>query len=148
MCVQLIRQELIPLVGGPALPFIDQGGEGLQMGERGKYQGYRRSFEGSGSSFFPAPALYNMADSVRSGVFVDLHRPCPGLFQQVGASHPAPRVACRTGLLNSDPVGTDVVVTARFAIVEDRSLFLERCGCRMSVLGSSPSGLKAVPTTL
>ena len=60
------------------------------MGERGKYQGYRRSFEGSGSSFFPASVLLNMADRVRSGVFVDLRRPCPGLFEQVGASCPAP----------------------------------------------------------
>ena len=40
------------------------------------------------------------------------------------------------------------MVTARFAIVEDGSLSLERSGCRMSVLGSSPSGLKAEPTTL
>ena len=40
------------------------------------------------------------------------------------------------------------MVTARFAIVEDGSLFLECSGCHMSVSGSSPSGLKAAPTTL
>ena len=58
------------------------------------------------------------------------------------------RAACRIGLLNSDPVGTDVAVTARFAIVEDGSLSLERSGCHMFVSGSSPGGLKAAPTTL
>ena len=25
-CLELIHQKLVPLVGGPALPFIDQGG--------------------------------------------------------------------------------------------------------------------------
>ena len=60
------------------------------MGEQRKYQEYIRSFEGSGSPFFPAPALRNMADRVRSGVVVDLRRPCPGLIDQVGASRPAP----------------------------------------------------------
>ena len=70
-----------PSSGEPCPPFYRPRGEqGLQMGERGKYQGYRRSFEGFGSSFFPTPALYNMADSARSGVFVDLRRPCLGLF--------------------------------------------------------------------
>ena len=36
--VGLIRQKLVPLVGRPALPFIDQGEQGLHMGEREKNQ--------------------------------------------------------------------------------------------------------------
>jgi len=77
----LTCRESIPLSGSPALPFIGRRGEqGLQMGERGKYQRYRRSFEGAGSSFFPVPAQLNMADRVRGGMFADPHRPCPGPF--------------------------------------------------------------------
>ena len=38
-CVsKMIDQKLVPLVGCHALPFIDQGEQGLQMGERGKNQ--------------------------------------------------------------------------------------------------------------
>ena len=74
-------RSLFPPSGEPCPPFYRPRGEqGLQMGERGKYQGYRRSFEGSRSPFFPVPALHNMADRVRSGVVVDLRRPCPGLI--------------------------------------------------------------------
>ena len=40
------------------------------------------------------------------------------------------------------------MVTARFAIVEDGSLFLERSGCCIFVSGSWLGGLKAAPTTL
>jgi len=70
-----------PSSGEPCPPFYRPRGEqGLQMGERGKYQEYRRSFEGFGSPFFPVPTLHNMADRVRGGVFVDLRRPCPGLI--------------------------------------------------------------------
>ena len=39
-------------------------------------------------------------------------------------------------------------MTACSATVEDGSLSLERSGCRMSVSGSSPGGLKAAPTIL
>ena len=36
----------------PSHPFIDEGGsKGYRWVKRGKYQGYRRSFEGLGSSF-------------------------------------------------------------------------------------------------
>ena len=67
--------------GEPCPPlYRPRGEQGLQTGERGKYQEYRRSFEGSGSPFFPAPTLHNMVDRVRSGVVVDLCRPCPGLI--------------------------------------------------------------------
>ena len=47
-----------PSVGSPALPFIDEGGtRGYRWVKRGKYQGYRRSFDRSGSSFSSKPAL-------------------------------------------------------------------------------------------
>ena len=53
---------------------------------------------------------------------------------------PPPWVACRTGLLISDPVGSRWRGECSFATVEDGSPSLERSGCRMSVLGSSPGG--------
>ena len=35
-CVELICQKLVPLVGCPALPFIDQGGAGIIDGRKRK----------------------------------------------------------------------------------------------------------------
>ena len=68
-------------MGSPALPFIDQGGS---RGYRWEKEENTKSMEGpskdSGLPFFPAPALHNMADRVRSGVVVDLRRPCLGLI--------------------------------------------------------------------
>ena len=36
--VELIRQKSVPLVGCPALPFIDQGGAGIADGRKSKNQ--------------------------------------------------------------------------------------------------------------
>ena len=36
LCVELVCQKSVPLVGGPALPFIDQGGEGVIDGRKRK----------------------------------------------------------------------------------------------------------------
>ena len=61
---------------------------------------------------------------------------------------PPPRAACRIGLSASDPMRSEWRGDCPFAVVEDESPSLERSGCRMSVSGSSPGGLKEVPTTL
>ena len=54
LCVESIR----PLVGCPALPFIDQGGSrGYRWEKEEKNQRQRKSFEGAGSSFSLDPAL-------------------------------------------------------------------------------------------
>ena len=130
-----------PSSGEPCPPFYRPRGEqGLQMRERGKYYEYRRSFEGFGSPFFLAPVVHNMADRVRSGMAVDLRRPCPGLICKWARPVPPPRAACRTGLSISDPVGSGWHSGCSFATVEDGSPSLEHSGCRMSVSGSSPGG--------
>ena len=49
-CVKLIDPS-IPLVGCPALPFIDQGGAGIIDGRKKKNQRQRRSFEGASLPF-------------------------------------------------------------------------------------------------
>ena len=81
VCVQLLRPVSVPLVGGPALPFIDQRGS---KGYRSEKEENTKGIEGPSREpslpFFHVSALLNMADCVRGGVFADLRRPCPGLI--------------------------------------------------------------------
>ena len=53
---------------------------------------------------------------------------------------PPPRAACRTTVSICDPVVSGWRGDCLFATVEDGSFPLERSGCRMFVLGSSPDG--------
>ena len=53
MCVELIHQKLVPLVGGPALPFIDQGGSRGYRSEKEKnIKGIEGPSRESGLPFF------------------------------------------------------------------------------------------------
>ena len=110
------------------------------MGERGKYQEYRRSFEGSGSSFFPRlPCItwQTVSEVACSLIFVghaltsfsNWVRPIPPL-----------RAACQEGVSICDPVGSGRRGDCSFATVGDESPPLERSGCRTSVSDSSPGG--------
>ena len=67
----VVHQKSVPLVGSPALPFIDQGGS---RGYRWEKEENTKGIEGPSKD----PGLLNMADRVRSDMFVDLRRPCPG----------------------------------------------------------------------
>ena len=51
---------------------------------------------------------------------------------------PLPRVACRTGLVIFDPVGSGWRGDCSFATIGDGSPPLEHSGCHMSVSDSSP----------
>ena len=60
--------------------------------------------------------------------------------QQVVTSGPAPRAACRTGVLTCSPVGSGRRSDCTFVTVEGASLFLDSSGCRMFMSGSTPEG--------
>ena len=67
-------------MGGPALPFIDQGGSrGYRSEKKENTEGIEGPLREPGLPFFPVPALLNTAGRVRGGVFADPRRPCPGL---------------------------------------------------------------------
>ena len=103
LCVESIH----PPSGVPYPPFYRPRGEqGLQMGERGKYQEYRRSFEGFGSSFFPTPAstTWQIVSEVACLLIFVGH--ALASFSKWVRPIPPLRAACRTGLLNPDPIGS------------------------------------------
>ena len=110
------------------------------MGERGKYQEYRRPFEGSGSPFFPC--LFCITWQTVSGVACLLIFVGHALasFSKWVRPVPPPRATCRIGLSIFDPVGSGWHGDCSFATVEDRSPPLERIGCRMSMSGSLLEG--------
>ena len=102
LCVKLICRLLYQidpsLSGAPCPPFYRPRGEqGLQTGERGKNQRQRRSFDGAGSSFSHVPALLTWQTVSGMACSLILIGSCPGLYQQVGVSHPTPTdcVACQ-----------------------------------------------------
>ena len=64
----------VPLVGSPALPFIDQGGAGVTDGRKRKIPKESKVLRGSRVFLFPCACPANMADRVRDGVFADPYR--------------------------------------------------------------------------
>ena len=92
MCyvMHCVLNLLVPLVGCPTFPFIDQGGAGVIDGRKKKNQRPRRSFEGVGSSFSFEPALLTRQMVPGIARLVILIGPCSSFVQQVVMSHPAP----------------------------------------------------------
>ena len=130
-----------PLVGSHALPFIYQGGSRCYRWEK---EDNTKSIEGPskdpGLPFFPR--LPCITWQTVSGVVCLLIFVGYALASFSKWVHPIPplQVACQTRLSISDPMGSGWRGDCSFATVEDRSPPLERGGCRMSVLGSSPGG--------
>ena len=135
----VVRQKSVPLVGSPALPFIDQG---ESRGYRWEKEENTKGIEGPSKEpslpFFPRlPCItwQTVSEAVCLLIFVGHSlasfskwvRPVPPLW-----------VACRTGLLISDPVGSRWHGDCSFVTVGDGSPRLEHSGCRMSASGSSP----------
>ena len=77
---QTIRQKLVPLVGCPALSFIDQGGVGVIDGRKRKKPKVEKVPWGSQVFLFPCAYPANMADRVGDGVFADPYRVVPWLL--------------------------------------------------------------------
>ena len=77
-------------MGCPTFTFIDQGEQGLQIGEKKKNKRPRRSFECVGSSFSFEPALLTRQTVLGIARSVILIGPFFGFVQQVVTSHPTP----------------------------------------------------------
>ena len=131
-----------PSVGSHALPFIDEGGSrGYRWVKRGNYQGYRRSFEGLGTSFSSKPAsdtaswCQRLARSPGACVPMMLHL---YLICKWSRPVPPPRAACRAEMFPHGPVGSGWCGDRSFVTVEDGSPSLDCIGCPMLMSGSSP----------
>ena len=141
MCVELVRQEPIPLVGGLALPFIDQGGAWVTDGRKKKNQRPRSPFEGVGLSFNAEPALLTRCQGLARlpGARV-LATPCPYRISKWPRPVLPLQAACQTRVLACGPVGSGQHGDNTSVTVDGASLFLDRSCCRMSVLVSAPEG--------
>ena len=73
LCVESIH----PSSGVPCPPFIAQGEQGLQMGEKGKNQRVEKVLRRSRVFLSPCAYLVVMADRVRDGLFADPYRAMP-----------------------------------------------------------------------
>ena len=128
-----------PFSGEPCPPFYRPRGEqGLQMGERGKKQGYTRSFEGSGlPSFLRLPFLtwQTMSEVACLLIFIG-HALAP--FSKWVRLIPCRRTVRRAGELSSDPSGSNRGSDHTSVTVDDVSSVLDRSGRRMPVLVSVP----------
>ena len=114
-------------MGSPALPFIDQEGS---RGYRWENVENTKSIEGP-SKDLGLPFFLRLPCITWQTV---LEVACLLIF--IGHA----LAACQTGVSICDPVGSGRRGDCSFTTVEDRSLPLERSGCRMSVSGSSPKG--------
>jgi len=124
-----------PSSGEPCPPFYRPRGEqGLQIGERGKYQGYRRSFEGSGSFFFPRLPCITWQTVSETACLIFVGHALASLSKWVRPV-PPPRAACRTGVSICNPVGSGWRGDCSFATVEDGSppwnVVVVVCLCRV-----------------
>ena len=73
----VVRQKLVPLVGSPALPFIDQGGSRGYRWEKVEKTKVKKVLRGSRVFLFPYVCPANMVDCVRDGMFADPYRAMP-----------------------------------------------------------------------
>ena len=134
--------ELIPPVGVSCPPFYRPRGEqGLQMGERGKNQRPRESFEGAGSSFSLDPALLTWQTMPGIVCFIDPDR--AGLWLRFSEwSRPIlPQRTVRCVRVPShDSAGSRRGSDYTPVTVDDVSSLLDCSGCRMPVLVSASEG--------
>ena len=108
------------------------------MGERGKYQGYRRSFEGSGSSFSPClPCLTWQTVSEVACLLIFVGH-AQALFSKWVRPIPCRRTVRCAGEPSSDPSGSNRGSDHTSVTVDDVSSVLDRSGRRMPVLVSVP----------
>ena len=110
------------------------------MGERGKYQRYRRSFEGAGCSFsmcLPCLTWQAMSEVACSLILVG-HALAP--FSKWVRPILHRRTVRRAGEPSCDSLGSNRGSDHTSVTVDDVSSVLDRSGCRMPVLVSAPEG--------
>ena len=106
MCELSVKSQS-PLVGSPALPFIDQGGSrGYRWEKEENTKGIEGPSKDPGLPFslrLPCITWQIVSEVACSLIFVS-H--ALAFFSKWVRPIPPPRAACRIGLLNSDPVGS------------------------------------------
>ena len=110
------------------------------MGERGKYQRYRRSFEGARSSFFPVPALltWQTVSEVACSLILIGHALAP--FSKWVRPILCRQMVWRARESSYDPSRSNRGSDHTSVIVDDASSVLDRSGCRVLVLVSASEG--------
>ena len=138
MCVELIRKESA-FSGEPCPPFYrPRGSRGYRWEKRGKYQRYRRSFEGAGSSFFLVPALLNTQAVSEVAYSLILVGHALASFSKWVRPILRRRTVRRTGEPSCDPSRSNRGSDHTSITVDDVISILDRSGCRMPVLVSVP----------
>ena len=135
MCVELIRQESIPLVGGPAVPFIDQGGSrGYRWEKVENAEGIEGPLRESDLPFsLCLPCLTRQAVSEVACSLILVGHALASFSKWV---HP---ILClqtvrHAGEPRCDPSWSNQGSDHTFVTVDDVSSILDRSGCHMPVL--------------
>ena len=138
MCVELIRQKLVPLVVGPALPFIDQGGSrGYRWEEEENAEGIEGPLRESGLPFslcMPCLTWQTVSEVACLLIFVGHSlalfskwvRPILRRWMVQHAREP-----------HCNPSGSNGGSDHTSVTVDDVTFVLDRNGCRMFVLVSA-----------
>ena len=110
------------------------------MGERGKYQRYRRSFEGAGLPFsLFLPCLTWQTTSVVACLLILVgHTLAP--FHKWVCPILCRRMVRRVGEPSCDSSGSNWGSDHTFVTIDDVSSVLDRSGCHMPVLVTAPEG--------
>ena len=77
LSVCVFRQKSVPLVGSPALPFIDQGESRGYKWRKRKKPKVEKVLRGSRVFLFPCACPANMVDHVGDGMFANPYRVVP-----------------------------------------------------------------------
>ena len=138
LCVESIR----PLSGASCPPFYRPRGEQeLHMGERGKNQRQRRSFEGAGSSFSLEPALLSWQTMPGIACHVDPNRARLWLCFSEWSRPILPRRTMRCVRVPShDSTGSRRGSDYTPVTIDDVSSLLDYSGCHMPMLVFTPEG--------
>ena len=139
LCVELIRPESLPLVGGPTLPFIDQGGSrGYRSEKKEKVEGIEGALREPGLPFslsLPCLTWQTVLEVACSLIFVG-H--ALALFSKWVRPILCRWMVRRTGELSYDPLGSNRGSDHTSVTIDDVIYVLDHNGCHMPMLVSTP----------
>ena len=134
-------QKSVPLVGCPALPFIDQGRARVTDGRKRKKPKVEKVLRGSRVFLFPCACPANMADRVRDSMFADPYRAVPWPLSARWLRPILRRWMVRhVRGLSYGPLGSRWGSDPTSITIGDVNSILDCSGCRMLVLLSTSKG--------
>ena len=141
MCIELIHQKSVPLVGGPALPFIDQGGSrGYRWEKEENAEGIEGPLREPGLPFslcLACLAWQTVSEATCSLILVG-HALAP--FSKWVRPILCRRMAWRAGEPSRESSGNNRGSDHTSVTVDDVSSVLDHSGYHMPVLVSMPEG--------